>query len=225
MNKSFLFVLSLICLSHIFLFSCTPSYNSELLKISGLDFKAEKFSLNDTSENMQSKGEIRFKGEESGSADYEIFYSYPSDYRIELYGPFHISAASFIMNDIKSFVLTNSKWEEINWNFFALQNMGTDIPIEIFNIILGYRYDFEGECSPYFENKRVCRNGDIYLMINNGKVTEIMYGDFVFVHKKGVWQGESRKSVIEIENKKTSEKKNKPEIFNAVNSSGYFDDI
>lgn len=152
-------------------------------------WKPEKFELNAQNAAFSAEGAVtmwidveQFKGKFTG--DYQILSSDPEKWRMIITGPFNISVATVIINGETANIFHEGVWDSGPWNEISKQLFNASVDGDLFSVMLGGRFRFEGECADAGNGAKLCRKNGIYYKIAKGKVVEIASGDLYIVSEK-----------------------------------------
>lgn len=152
-------------------------------------WKAEKFELNAQNAAFSAEGAVtmwidveQFKGKFTG--DYQILSSDPEKWRMIITGPFNISVATVIINGETANIFHEGVWDSGPWNEISKQLFNASVDGDLFSVMLGGRFRFEGECADAGNGEKLCRKNGIHYKIAKGKVIEIASGDLYIVSEK-----------------------------------------
>ncbi|MGI6394603.1 MAG: hypothetical protein ACOX2F_07740 [bacterium] len=181
-----------------FLLFCLASCSTVPVKTIDLEssysWSSEKFELNPQNQSFSAEGDVtmwiksaEFKGKFTG--DYEILSSDSDKWRIIITGPFNISVATVIINGQSAYIFHNGKWDSKPWDEISGTLFNANVDGNLFSVVLGGRFKFNGECSKTSENSRICKMNDTYYKLVDSKVVEILSGELYTVKEKGKWIG------------------------------------
>ena len=126
----------------------------------------------------------QFKGKFTG--DYQILSSDPEKWRMIITGPFNISVATVIINGETANIFHEGVWDTGPWNEISKQLFNASVDGDLFSVMLGGRFRFEGECTELGNGGKLCRKNGIYYKIAKGKVVEIASGGLYIVSEKKI---------------------------------------
>ena len=200
MKKLFLLFFALILL-----ISCSTLPQKTVDEKGSYAWKPEKFELNPQNGAFSAEGAVtmwidveQFKGKFTG--DYQILSSDPEKWRMIITGPFNISVATVIINGETANIFHEGVWDSGPWNEISKQLFNASVDGDLFSVMLGGRFRFEGECAELGNGAKLCRKNGIYYKISKEKVTEIASGDLYIVSEKktkmpaGKGRGRKKKS-------------------------------
>lgn len=200
MKKLFLFFFAFFLL-----ISCSTLPQKTVDEKGSYAWKPEKFELNQQNAAFSAEGAVtmwidveQFKGKFTG--DYQILSSDPEKWRMIITGPFNISVATVIINGENANIFHEGIWDSGPWNEISKQLFNASVDGDLFSVMLGGRFRFEGECAELGKGGKLCRKNGIYYKIANGKVAEIASGDLYIVSEKkkslpaGKGRGKKKKS-------------------------------
>lgn len=181
MKKLFFFLLA----AFLF-FSCSTVPQKTVNENENYNWKSESFELNTENQAFSAEGEVtmwinveQFKGRFSG--DYQILSASPEKWRMIITGPFNISVATVVINGENSFIFHEGVWDAAPWREISKQLFNAPVDGDVFSVMLGGRFRFEGECASIGIGSKLCRKNGIYYKISKGKVVEIISGDLYIV--------------------------------------------
>lgn len=173
------------------LFSCSALPKKTVNEKGNYAWKSEKFELNQQNQAFSAVGDItmrvdveQYKGQFSG--DYRIFSASSEKWRMIITGPFNIAVATVIINGDNSYVFHEGIWDTAPWREISKQLFNASVDGDVFSVMLGGRFKFEGECAAAGDGSELCRQNGIYYKISNGKVVEIASGDLYIVSEKTI---------------------------------------
>ncbi len=194
MKKLFLFLF--LCS----LFAACSSVPQKTVNENGnYSWKHEVFELNQQNSAFSAEGAVtmwidveQFKGKFTG--DYQILSASPEKWRMIITGPFNIAVATVIINGDSSYIFHEGVWDTAPWGEISKQLFNASVDGDLFSVMLGGRFRFEGECAEIENGAELCRKNGIYYKIIKGKVSEIASGDLYIVSEKktGIPSGKGR---------------------------------
>ena len=171
------------------LFSCSTIPQKTVNENGDYAWKSETFELNPQNQAFSAEGDVtmwvnveQYKGKFSG--DYQIISASPEKWRMIITGPFSISVATVIINGENSYIFHEGVWDAAPWREISSQLFNAPVDGDVFSVMLGGRFRFEGECADLGDNSRLCRKNGIYYKISKGKVIEIASGDLYIVSER-----------------------------------------
>ena len=184
------------------LISCSTLPQKTVDEKGSYAWKPEKFELNQQNAAFSAEGAVtmwidveQFKGKFTG--DYQILSSDPEKWRMIITGPFNISVATVIINGETANIFHEGIWDSGPWSEISKQLFNASVDGDLFSVMLGGRFRFEGECAELGNGDKLCRKNGIYYKIAKGKVAEIVSGDLYIVSEKktsGYGKGRSKKN-------------------------------
>ena len=152
-------------------------------------WKHEVFELNQQNSAFSAEGAVtmwidveQFKGKFTG--DYQILSASPEKWRMIITGPFNVSVATVIINGETADIFHEGVWDSAPWNEISKQLFNASVDGDLFSVMLGGRFRFEGECADIGNGGKLCRKNGIYYKIFQGKVAEITSGNLYIVSEK-----------------------------------------
>jgi len=171
------------------LISCSTLPQKTVDEKGSYAWKPEKFELNPQNQAFSAEGAVtmwidveQFKGKFTG--DYQILSSDPEKWRMIITGPFNISVATVIINGETANIFHEGVWDSGPWNEISKQLFNASVDGDLFSVMLGGRFRFDGECAELGNGGKLCRKNGIYYKIANEKVVEIISGDLYIVSEK-----------------------------------------
>lgn len=184
MKRIFFFFLSILLLV-----SCSTVPVKTVDEKGTYAWEPEKFELNPQNQAFSAEGAVtmwidveQFKGKFTG--DYQILSSDPEKWRMIITGPFNISVATVIINGGTANIFHEGIWDSGPWSEISKQLFNASVDGDLFSVMLGGRFRFEGECAELGTGEKLCRKNGIYYKIAGGKVLEIASGDLYIVSEK-----------------------------------------
>lgn len=169
--------------------SCSTMPQKTVDEKGNYSWKPEKFELNPENAAFSAEGAVtmwidveQFHGKFTG--DYQILSSDPEKWRMIITGPFNISVATVIINGETANIFHEGIWDSGPWNEISKQLFNASVDGDLFSVMLGGRFRFEGECAEIGNGGKLCRKNGIYYKISQGKVAEIASGDLYIVSEK-----------------------------------------
>lgn len=173
------------------LISCSTLPQKTVDEKGSYAWKPEKFELNQQNQAFSAEGAVtmwidveQFKGKFTG--DYQILSSAPEKWRMIITGPFNISVATVIINGETANIFHEGIWDRGPWNEISKQLFNASVDGDLFSVMLGGRFRFEGECTELGNGEKLCRKNGIYYKIAEEKVVEIASGDLYIVSEKKI---------------------------------------
>ena len=172
--------------------ACGPIFISHIDLSRTLDWKPEKVTLNPEFDSFYAEGEVSVLAEgERYTVDYEMFSAALAQWRIDVFGPFHTHGATIIVKEIVAHVFHDGLWEEPKpWPAISASVFGMVLPYKVLSVMVGGRFDLEGECAETVEGK-VCREHDLYYLLRRGKLTEVKSESIDIIYSDDTWRGVS----------------------------------
>ena len=171
------------------LFSCSTVPQKTVDEKGSYSWKHETFELNPGNSAFSAEGAVtmwidveQFKGKFTG--DYQILSSDPEKWRMIITGPFNISVATVIINGATANIFHEGVWDSGPWNEISKQLFNASVDGDLFSVMLGGSFRFDGECAELGNGGKLCRKNGIYYKIRNEKVVEIASGDLYIVTEK-----------------------------------------
>jgi hypothetical protein len=192
-----------------FLFAgCASVPVSGILEDDQYEWETKKFSINDSYKVFAATGEVtmwvddvRYKGKFNG--DYQAFSASPYKWRIIITGPFNMSVATVIINGTDAHIFHDGIWESKPWHVISNGLFNSYVDGNLFSVMLGGRFNFNGQCADAGRKYEICKMSDIYYLIKDGKVFEVKSGDLYAVYEDGKWVGvKEEKHAFIFRNKK-----------------------
>lgn len=184
MKKNFV-----ILLTAFLLFACSAIPQKTVNEHGNYVWKNETFELNTHNQVFSAEGDVtmwidveQYTGRFSG--DYQILSASPEKWRIIITGPFNISVATVIINGGSSYIFHEGVWDAAPWREISSQLFNAPVDGEVFSVMLGGRFRFEGECTGIENGAKLCRKNGIYYKLSKGRVVEIVSGDLYIVSEK-----------------------------------------
>ena len=184
MKRIFLFFFSAFLL-----LSCSTIPQKTVNENGKYSWKSESFELNAQNQAFSAEGGVtmwvdveQYKGKFSG--DYQIVSASPDKWRMIITGPFNISVATVIINGENSYIFHEGVWDSAPWREISSQLFNAPVDGDVFSVMLGGRFKFEGECAKAEDGSKLCRKKGIYYKISRGQVVEIASGDLYIVSEK-----------------------------------------
>ncbi len=202
----------------LFLFvSCASVPVSGIMEDDEYEWETKRFSMNENHEVFTATGEVtmwvddvRYKGRFSG--DYQAFSSSPYKWRIVITGPFNMSVATVIINGTDAHIFHDGMWESKPWHVISSGLFNSYVDGNLFSVMLGGRFNFNGKCADAGRDRKVCKMSDIYYLIDKDKIVEIKSGDLYAVYEDGRWTGvKEEKHAFIFRNKKVEKVDELPE--------------
>lgn len=202
--KKFLFCI----FAALFLFSCSTVPKKTVGENENYNWNKEVFELNPQNKAFSAEGSVtmwidveQYKGKFNG--EYQILSASPDKWRIIITGPFNISVATVIINGEISHIFHEGVWDTKPWKEISSQLFNAPVDGDIFSVMLGGRFYFDGECAETGENQKLCRKNGIYYKIFKGSITEIVSENLYIVYENKKWVGVSKgKHAFIFKNKK-----------------------
>ena len=173
------------------LISCSTLPQKTVDEKGSYAWEPEKFELNQQNQAFSAEGAVtmwidveQFKGKFTG--DYQILSSAPEKWRMIITGPFNISVATVIINGETANIFHEGIWDRGPWNEISKQLFNASVDGDLFSVMLGGRFRFEGECAELGNGEKLCRKNGIYYKIAEEKVVEIASGDLYIVSEKKI---------------------------------------
>ncbi|MBO7126727.1 hypothetical protein J6253_05550 [bacterium] len=195
------------------LISCSTLPQKTVDEKGNYSWESEKFELNTQNQAFSAEGAVtmwidveQFKGKFTG--DYQILSSEPEKWRMIITGPFNISVATVIINGDTANIFHEGIWDSGPWNEISKQLFNASVDGDLFSVMLGGRFRFDGECADIGSGDKLCRKNGIYYKISQGKVAEIASGDLYIVSEKktGIPAGKGRRGKSKKQSRKTVKK-------------------
>ena len=173
------------------LISCSTLPQKTVDEKGSYAWKPEKFELNSQNTAFSAEGAVtmwidveQFKGKFTG--DYQILSSDPEKWRMIITGPFNISVATVIINGETANIFHEGVWDTGPWNEISKQLFNASVDGDLFSVMLGGRFRFDGECTELGNGGKLCRKNGIHYKISHGKVVEIASGGLYIVSEKKI---------------------------------------
>ncbi|MBP5405696.1 hypothetical protein J6Z19_00925 [bacterium] len=213
MKKFFLLLTALL------LFSCSTVPHKTVDENGNYNWKSETFEMNPQNQAFSAEGDVtmwvdveQYKGKFSG--DYQILSASPEKWRMIITGPFNISVATVVINGENSYIFHEGVWDSAPWREISKQLFNAPVDGDVFSVMLGGRFKFEGECAAIGIGSKLCRKNGIYYKISKGRVVEIISGDLYIVSETTlVTTGKKKKRT-------GTPKKNRPTLKNGLRWTG-----
>ncbi len=169
--------------------SCSTLPQKTVDEKGNYSWKHETFELNPQNQAFSAEGAVtmwidveQFHGKFTG--DYQILSSSPEKWRMIITGPFNISVATVIINGETANIFHEGIWDSGPWNEISKQLFNASVDGDLFSVMLGGRFRFDGECTEPGNGVKLCRKNGIYYKIKDKKVTEIVSGGLYIVAEK-----------------------------------------
>jgi len=173
------------------LISCSTLPQKTLDEKGNYSWKPEKFELNPQNAAFSAEGAVtmwinveQFKGKFTG--DYQILSSDPEKWRMIITGPFNVSVATVIINGETANIFHEGIWDSGPWSEISKQLFNASVDGDLFSVMLGGRFRFDGECADIGNGEKLCRKNGICYKIEKEKVVEIASGDLYIVSEKKI---------------------------------------
>ncbi len=199
------------------LISCASVPQSGIVENDSYEWKNKSFELNSENAVFTATGEVtmwvddvRYKGRFNG--DYQAFSASPYKWRIIITGPFNMSVATVIINGLNAHIFHDDRWESKPWHEISNGLFNSYIDGNLFSVMLGGKFRFNGQCAGIGRNSELCRMNGIYYLMEGDKVVEIKSGELYAVLDEGRWIGvrDNRHAFI-FRNKKVESLESLPE--------------
>ena len=192
------------------LLSCSTIPQKTVNEKGDYTWKSETFELNPQNQAFSAEGGVtmwvdveQYKGKFSG--DYQIVSATPEKWRMIITGPFNISVATVIINGENSYIFHEGVWDSAPWREISSQLFNAPVDGDVFSVMLGGRFRFEGECAETGNNSKLCRKNGIYYKLSKGKVVEIVGGElYIVLERKDVRHGRKGRGLIRPKSKAKS---------------------
>jgi len=171
--------------------ACGPRFISRIDLTRQLDWKPEQFVLNPDLAAFQAEGAVSVNANGSRhTVDYEMFRAGPALWRIDVFGFFHTHGAAIIIDGPNTHVFHDGAWDEPRpWPEAALGLFGMVLPYKVLSVMVGGRFDFDGQCAETIEGK-VCREGDLHYFLLRGELIEVKSPAIDIIYSDETWRGQ-----------------------------------
>ncbi len=218
-----------VCAACFLLSCCGPVFISHIDLARNLDWKPEKLVLNEELASFQAEGEISVLTQgDRYKVDYEMFCADPGTWRIDVFGPFHTHGATMIMQGITAHVFHDGVWEPPQpWPAISSSVFGMVLPYKVLSVMVGGRFEMNGECAETIEGK-VCREYDLYYLLRRGELVEIKSETVDIIYSEETWRGTNDTSAEPFylwPDKIELQTEFDPQMFQPKQEKDIFDDI
>lgn len=189
--------INFLLLSFVILFSavsCSSMPKKTIDTKGSYSWNRESFEINPENQSFTAEGEVtmwidnvRFKGKFNG--DYQILSSASNKWRMMITGPFNVSVATVIINGMAAHIFHDGIWESKPWPEISGGLFNADVDGDIFSVMLGGRFKFEGVCARIDESSKLCKMNEVYYRQSGAEITEILSGDLSIIRENGSWKG------------------------------------